>query len=163
MQLDSRLVKPDLITLIEAVRDWQRVGDRELHMLQMVKDMPYPPEDHEAYDWVSQMKKQYKEREREIKEASELRAEKATLLAAKLYLAKNELSIQGMLDLAEMITTNEESLLQEDPQTEIKLSPKSDAKEELDLAYEYIRDVGIWKNFSDFRAERRGEVTSENS
>lgn len=145
-QLNSALSKVDLKTLIESMDYWEERGNQDFHALNLVKNAPVPPEDHEAFDFVKNIKAHFKEREKDIKATREVRQETATLLKAKLFMIKQSLGIDELFENAAI-------------EGEVVPAPKKKMSKEqraaLELAEEFIKDLGVWKHYETFLAGKK--------
>lgn len=166
-ELVSKFNKDDLEVLIDAMHEWEAVGNGEYHVSQMVKSIPLPPDDHESHGFIVRIKEHFREREKEIKKSRDLRQEKAILLKAKLILTRNDLQISELFDLAENITENKEEAqikpnvalpeievddVSVDESVKITIST-NDFQKKLELAEHYIKDLGVWDFYQKFLAE----------
>lgn len=140
--LETKFTKDDLETLIEAMGDWESIGNHEFHIMNAIKNMPMPPEDHEAFEHVVHIKKWYEDRSKEIKTQRRVRQEKAIFLKAKLMLLRQDMTID---QLFEITTTNEDSAPQSDPGMMTKL----------ELAEFYLKDLGVWDQYQKFLEEKQ--------
>ena len=98
--LSSNFVKEDISLLIQAIDDWETNGTHEYAMAMAVKNSPLPPEDNEFYDFIASLKKQFSQRELELARLKEEKQEKAVMLKAKLFLARKEIEINEVFDVA---------------------------------------------------------------
>lgn len=165
--LKSEFTKSDLDTLIEAMGDWEAVGNYDFHALSMVKNMPMPPEDHEAYEGVKAIKEHFLKRENEIKRSREMRHERATFLKTKLMLVKQDFGISKFfemsIDSSEGESERQEQPIASPPPPSMSNVPPvhSDElkvlKDKLELAEFFIRDLGTWSHYEKFLAERTQE------
>lgn len=145
---DSRFNRDDIETLIEAMGDWEMVGNHDFHLLTMIKNAPMPPEEHEAYEVMNQIKDVFRSRERDILASRALRQEKSIFLKAKLLMIRGEVGIDKLFDMAEHC----------DSATALKVdSPKiaskklaTDTEKQLELAQFFIKDLGVWDHFQKF-------------
>ena len=160
--LDSKFTRNDVDTLIEAMGDWESLGNQEFHVLNMVKNAPMPPEDHEAHEYMAQLKDHFKRREKEIKDNRVTRQEQAVFLKAKLMLIRRDMAVE---QLFEMATTGPADMAApapvEAPQPTVEATngngshkPKSASRRKLELAEEFIKDLGVWAHYEKFLAER---------
>ena len=107
-----------------------------------------PPEDHEAYDVMNQIKDVFRSREKDILASRALRQEKSIFLKAKLLMIRGEVGIDKLFDMAEHC----------DSATPLKVdSPKiaskklaTDTEKQLELAQFFIKDLGVWDHFQKF-------------
>lgn len=150
--LDSALTPEDLQTLIEAMNDWETIGNSEYMVMNHVKSMPMPPEDHEAFEYIKQVKEMFAQREKDIKTTRELRMEKAIFVKAKLMLAKRD---QG---ISKLFAEASNPVIETTPQSQPLKEMTAEDKTKLELAEYFIRDLGVWKNYCKFLEER--SVTS---
>lgn len=143
-ELNTKFTRSDLETLIESMGDWEMLGDHEHRVLEMIKGAPMPPEDHEAYDIMSQIKNHYKKREREINASRQVRQERATLLKAKLMLVRMELGTNQFFEMSDNTCADGQ-----------QKTPES--SEALTLAEFFIRDLGVWDHYKKFLKEKKVE------
>jgi len=151
--LESTFSREDIETLIDSLTDWELSRNQEYHLMEMIKSAPMPPEDHEAYDMMLDIKNQFRQRERDIIDTRKLCQERAVMLKAKLMLARQELAIDQLFDFASNTTTEEVAPKKEKdvtPKTEV---PESEAKKSLDLAEHFIKDLGVWDHYQKFLSE----------
>lgn len=157
--LESTFSRNEIETLIESISYWEETGNQEYHMMQMIKSAPMPPEDHEAFEIMERIKDHYRSREKEINESRVTRQEKAVFLKAKLMMVRREMSIDQLFDMAANADPTEA------PQSEKAPAPSADAtkipvrseESTMQLAEEYMKDIGIWDRFQNFVRERRAE------
>lgn len=156
-ELTSKFTREDLETLIEATGDWEMLGNREYQMLEMIRGAPMPPEDHEAYEIMSQIKEHYKKRERDINASRQVRQERAVFLKAKLMLVRMELGTSQLFDMAGSVDS---SPSHNPAKSAEKAAPalSSEAEEALKLAEFFIKDMGagVWDYYQKFLQERKG-------
>lgn len=157
--LDSKFTQKDLETLIEAMGDWESLGNHEFHVLQMVKNIPMPPEDHEAFEFIQKLKEHFRNREREINDSRRDRQEQAVFLKAKLMMARKELEIEQVFDMAANIDVSSapSKAPQESPSADT-VAPSatgSDAEKRLADAEFFIKDLGVWDHYQTFLTDRR--------
>lgn len=161
--LDSRFSREDLETLIEAMGDWESLGNHEFHVLQMVKNIPMPPEDHEAFEFIDKLKEHFKSRERDINDSRVTRQEKSVFLKAKLMMARRDLGISDLFDMASSpIGLDEPTKPIKPKSTESLISDPSLNLDELGLARKnlqeaeyFIKDLGVWDHYQSFLEERK--------
>lgn len=153
-EFTSKFTREDLETLIEATGDWEMLGNREYQMLEMIKGAPMPPEDHEAYEIMSQIKEHYKKRERDINASRQVRQERAVFLKAKLMLVRQDLGTNQLFDMA----SNMDSSHNPAKPAATAASQTSEAEESLKLAEFFIKDMGagVWDYYQKFLQERKG-------
>jgi hypothetical protein len=152
--LSSSLDRADIETLIEAMGDWEAIGNHEFHVLNMVKNAPIPPEDHEAHEFITNIKSHFKEREKDIKATREVRQEKAIFTKAKLALIKKDLGINELFDNAAAECEAEQRA------GPVKKMTKQE-KNALALAEEFIKDLGVQSHYEKFLAEKKAEAKEE--
>jgi hypothetical protein len=169
-ELKSGLSRDDLETLIEAVSNWEADGNQEFHVMRMVENAPLPPEDHDAYEFVTNIKDHFRQKKKEIKRAQEIRAEKSTFLKAKLMLIRKDIGIDQLFSQSEAV---EDDIPVEAPKkVKKKVVPKTDAYGEfpaigegeevasLEAAVFFMKDLGVWGHYQKFLATRK-EDTAE--
>lgn len=168
--LTSAFTRDDIATLIESIDDWEMIGSHEFNMMKMVLNAPLPPEDHEAYEVMTQIKSYFWSKEREIKEHRMNRQEKAVFLKAKLMLVRRDMDVNSVFEMA----TEEDTA---PPATTPNLGPAPvsfsqscssvnsspptgsfanvvESASKLALAEFFIRDLGVWDHYQKFLAER---------
>lgn len=97
--LNSNFTKEDLNTLIEAIDDWEMIGNYEYHQAQAIKNVVLPPEDHESYEIIKSIKEQFRKREKEIKEMRVVRQERAVFTKAKLMMLRQDMAINKLMEV----------------------------------------------------------------
>lgn len=146
--LNSTFTREELETLIEAIGDWELLGNQEYNFSQMIKSAPMPPEDHEAFEIMNQIKEHFRSREKEINDSREVRQEKAVFLKAKLMLVRRDLAIDKLFDFAK--NTN----LSEEPAEAPAVAPDV-ADKKLKQAEHFIRDLGVWPHYEKFLEDQK--------
>lgn len=163
-ELKSTFSKEDVATLIEAMGDWEMVGNHEFHVLQLIKNAPMPPEDHEAHDYMQQIKDHFYKREKDIMASRETRQEKAVMLKAKLMLVRRDMAINTLFDMANTAESSaseaagtvvaEMPTVSSEPAPPIPMAETSDdSQEALRKAEKFIDDLGVWKHYQKFLAD----------
>lgn len=163
-ELSSKFTRDDVETLIEAMNDWESLGNQEYHILQMIKNAPMPPDDHEAHEAMNQIKEHFRRREKDIMRSRDVRQERAVFLKAKLLLVRKDL---GLSQLFEMATEPGE------PAIDAKVAQKTfteggvdapvttggpdEVRTKLELAEFFIRDLGVWTHYQNFLKEKNGQ------
>lgn len=159
-ELSSKFTRDDVETLIEAMGDWEMLGNHEFNLMNMVLQAPMPPEDHEAFDTFQQIKNHFKVRQQEILDHRMDRQEKAIFLKAKLLMVRRELAVGEVFEMAaeEAVKSAKpvkaekvEKVVEDKP---VKSSPKAVLQKKLELAEFFIKDLGVWKHYQDFLAEQ---------
>lgn len=161
--LDSKFSREDLETLIEAMGDWESLGNHEFHVLQMVKNIPMPPEDHEAFEFIGKLKEHFRNRERDIKDSRVTRQEKSVFLKAKLMLVRKDLGISQLFDMAAEAAACESHAAPKEKvpvmvgvdAPELDTSDMSPAEKGLAEAEFFIKDLGVWDHYQTFLADRK--------
>lgn len=143
--LISKFSVYDIETLIEAMGDWEMVGNHDFHVLNMIKNAPMPPEDHEAYEVMSQIKDVFRAREKDILASRSLRQEKAIFLKAKLLMVRSKLTSGQLFDMSENADV-------------AKGVKKTDVDNRLEQAEFFIKDLGVWDHFQKFLKENSSKV-----
>lgn len=171
-ELKSGLSRDDLETLIEAVNNWEADGTQEFHVMRMVENAPLPPEDHEAYEFVSNIKDHFRQKKKEIKAALEIRSEKSTFLKAKLMLIRKDIGVNKLFEQASSVE-DEAAPVEEAPapkkvkkkaapQTNFGEFPAISEGEEvatLEAAVFFMKDLGVWGHYQKFLAQRKVDAT----
>lgn len=159
--LTSSFSRDDIATLLESVGYWEALGSQEFHIMSSVLAAPLPPEDHEAYEVMKQIKEHFRQKEREIKDHQEFRQEKAVFLKAKLMLVRRDMAVNDVFDMAAAETADEPSAPKTKPA--VKSKPKDSTKDsakdsaiakKLELAEYFLHDLGVWEHYQKFLAER---------
>jgi len=171
-ELSSKFSRDDIKTLLDAMNDWESVGNQDFHILQVVKNVPMPAEDHEAYDYISQIKEHFTKREKDIIASQEIRQEQAVFLKAKLMMVRKELGITQLFDMAANADmTTPQSLPKVSQRVEAKFKPSAkivgnstqlaELQSKLELAEFYIKDLGVWPMYEKFLAEKQTDKPAE--
>jgi len=162
--LTAEFSRDDVETLIEAIGDWEMIGNQDYHILSVVKNTPMPPEEYEeAYEAIGQIKEHFKKREKEIMKSREVRQEKSIFLKAKLMLVRKEIGINQLFDMASAIDPTapppkkEESVSEETPRRSKVREDVAALKERLEMAEYFIKDVGIQAHYEKFLTEKAEE------
>jgi len=164
--LESTFTKNDIETLIDSMSDWEMMGNQEYHLMEMIKNAPMPPEDHEAFEMMENIKDHFRGREKDISESRVTRQEKAVFLKAKLMMVRRDLAVNQLFDFA---ATSSDTPTSDTPVESPKVAPtpvksvapvkvpvrSADAGDILALAEEYMKDIGIWDRFQNFVRERQ--------
>lgn len=145
--LESSFTREELETLIEAMGDWESLGDQEWHFSQMIKSAPMPPEDHEAFEIMNHIKTHFRNREKEINESRVTRQEKSVFLKAKLMLARRDLAIDKLFDFAKNTDVGVPSVA--------TATGGNDALQKLERAEHFIRDLGVWSHYEKFLTDQK--------
>lgn len=183
-ELVSKFTRQDIETLLEAMGDWETMGNQEYHFLQLIKSAPMPPENHEAYQAFKSIKKHFKRREEQIKFEREVRKENATLLNAKLIMTKRKVAVNELFDMAANFDLSspppkpKPALAEVDDDDDIVLTNPvpvdgevgpgpvpSDSqtklldqfKKKLELAEFFIKDLGVQAHYEKFLKNREEE------
>lgn len=149
--LDSTLTAEDLELLIESLDDWELVGNQEYHIMHMVKNAPMPPQDHESFEMIKNVKEHFKQREKEINDTRKLRRERAIFLKAKLMLIRTDGGVAELFQHAQSASPSEPKQAAE--------KPSGDLAHKIERAEFFIKDVGIWEHYQKFLTED-GEKTA---
>lgn len=157
-ELTSKFSRDDLETLLEAMGDWESLGNQEWHLAQMVRNSPMPPEDHEAYEMMQAVKEHFHRREKEIKANRETRQERAVFLKAKLMMVRRDMGIDQLFEMATRTDLVEEVASEPEVKSEVKqatpvLSGGEDFQKRLERAEYFIRDLGVWGHYEKFLSE----------
>ena len=152
--LDSRFSREDIETLIEAMGDWELLGNNEYYLSQKVKSIPLPEENHEAHDYILQLKDYFRSREKEINESRITRQEKAVFLKAKLMMARRDAGINSLFDMAGDISSSVEHQVKKTSPPNATISDAEYLENKLELAEYYIQDIGAWDYYQKFLNEK---------
>lgn len=170
-EIKSSFSSEDIKTLLEAMSDWESMGNQEFHLLGMVKGAPMPPEDHEAYEYMQNIKDHFRNREKDIMASREMKQEKAVFLKAKLMLVRKDMAIDKLFDMAanteldisdapiERVPPQPVSTDNGEEVEEVKVpvtTPEGDLAKKLELAEFFIKDLGVWAHYEKFLAEKSG-------
>lgn len=160
--LSSSLDRADVETLIEAMGDWEAIGNHEFHVMNMVKSAPIPPEDHEAHEFITNIKSHFKEREKDIKATREVRQERAIFTKAKLALIKRDLGVNELFENAQQDDLIEKAPKKGGIPDKEKCVEKKKGDpllgEKFRLAEEFIKDLGVWSHYEKFLADKKAEA-----
>lgn len=148
-QLDSSLTFNDIEILLESMNDWEAISTQEMGLMNMIKSAVMPPEDHESYAFVNKLKDHFKKREKEIKDYCSLKQEQAILLRAKLMLIKQDLRVNKFFENACSV----ESLPKPAQELESGSKELESAKRKLQLAEDFIKDMGVTSYYEAFLSE----------
>lgn len=163
-ELSSKFSRDDIETLLEAIGDWEMLGNQEFHVLQMIKNAPMPPDDHEAHEAMQNIKDHFKRREKDIMRSREVRQERSIFLKAKLMLVRKDIGITQLFDMAAAVDPNtpltpKEEECGEGCETvqETKRDTVASLRKKLELAEFFIDDLGVKSHYEKFLAEKAGE------
>lgn len=169
-EIKSTFNLEDIDTLLQAMDDWELLGNQEYHVSQMVKSMPMVDEDHEAFEVMSQIKDHYRRREKDILASRQDRQEQAVFLKAKLMMVRREVKVNQVFDMAAQTESSgqpvpppvepqpvAESVAQETVAPGQKLAKRLSAEiaEKLKTAEFFIQDLGVWEHYQKFLEERK--------
>lgn len=158
-ELTSKFTRADIETLIEALGDWEMIGNQEFHFLQMIEDAPLPPEDNEAHEIVLRVKEHYRQKKRQILEHRALRQEQAVFIKAKLMLVRRDMQINDLFEMPvspeapETTSVTEAQDSQIPPNEENAVSPGNTTRR-LYLAEYFIKDLGVWAHYEKYLEDR---------
>ena len=159
--LQASLGMADLEVLLEAMSEWENLGNHDYYMMQQVKNMPIPTEE-ESEQWnkiITQLKSHYANREKTIKSDKQVREEKAVFTRAKLMMIRQAVA-------ANMLWNNPEDAGSDEPAPAPvkKVAPPipkkemEDFKRKYEIAVEYMTDMKIMKFFEPYLEEHLKEV-----
>lgn len=141
--------REDVEVLIESVGDWESVGNQEYHVLNMIKNAPLPPNEHEAFEPMSQIKQYFRDREKEILSSRALRQETAVFLKAKLMLVRRDLAIGKLFDMAANVEANQDSTLENKVALPVAIENPNQNQNDVDqlrlklkIAEDFIKGMG---------------------
>lgn len=157
--LTSKFNIYDIETLIEAMGDWEMMGNHDFHVLQMIKNAPMPPEDSEAFDVMNQIKEVFRSREKDILAGRAMRQEKSIFLKAKLLMVRSKLTSGQLFDMGENSDAVNQLNTKESAKAIIKKNlEKSNVEKKLELAEYFIKDLGVWDHFQKFLSDSAGSL-----
>lgn len=169
-ELSSKFSRDDIETMLEAIGDWEMLGNQEFHVLQMIKNAPLPPDDHEAHEAMQNIKDHFKRREKDIMRSREVRQERSIFLKAKLMLVRKDIGISQLFDMAASVDPNSTLTPKEESEssgfegeggvTEPKAKSKdtvASLRKKLELAEFFIDDLGVKSHYEKFLADKSGE------
>jgi hypothetical protein len=157
--LTSKFNIYDIETLIEAMGDWEMMGNHDFHVLQMIKNAPMPPEDSEAFDVMNQIKEVFRSREKDILAGRAMRQEKSIFLKAKLLMVRSKLTSGQLFDMGENSDAVNQLNTKESAKAIIKKNlEKSNLEKKLELAEYFIKDLGVWDHFQKFLSDSAGAL-----
>jgi len=166
-ELTSKFTREDIETLIEALGDWEMIGNQEFHFLQMIEEAPLPPEDNEAYEIVVRVKDHYRQKKRQILQHRALRQEQAVFIKAKLMLVRRDMQISDLFEMPVNAVEQKNASTAEEPAGVLSAPPPgeeqattSGAARRLQLAEFFIKDLGVWSHYQKY-LEERGEKSPE--
>jgi len=153
--LKAALNMTDLELLLEAVGEWESVGNYEFSVMQQIKNIPVPDEEEneEAHKYIMAVKEHFKKREKEIKAARSVRQEQSTFLRAKLFMIKQKTGMDKLwtnpddADISaprERAVSSTASRKAEDPLWETKFG----------IAQAYMEEMKMWKYFETHMQEK---------
>ncbi len=98
--LDSSFTSEDLNLLFEAITEWENRGSEMLIWINAMKNMPDDtlPDDmpEEVKENVKKLRKYYLSKEKDFKSTHQLKAERSTLLKAKIIMQKTDAAINSL-------------------------------------------------------------------
>lgn len=157
----------DINLLLEAIDIWQAWNTQDYNVLNLLKTMPLPPEGSSEYEVLSQLKERALSRQQEIENRHRLVEEQAVSLRYKLILARRALEAKKVL---EMSLEELDDCLSQQKQSQGELTPESkqigqyeSCRRSLQLAEQFIRDVGIWHYYEKFLLEQATESQEDAS
>jgi len=169
--LDSKLTNDDLNTLVEAMSDWESIGNHEYHLMNAVRSAIMPPEDSESHEFVKMVKDHYRAREKEIKDTRLVRQERAVFLKAKLMLARSSNAVEQLFDQASTPVEEKPQIVQpgqvlegagseltQEERTQTVEAPSDKLVKEHELALRYMKECGIWGHWEKFLAAEMASV-----
>jgi hypothetical protein len=156
-ELSSKFSRDDIETLIEAIDDWEMINNQEFHILQMVKNAPLPPENHESYEYIEKIKEHFSEREKSIKASRQVRQEKSVFIKAKLIMVRRDLAVDQLFEMAVDDKPSTDVAFKESPVRRKKPSKAEteDLTAKLEAAEYFLKDLGVWDHYQRFLKERQ--------
>lgn len=152
-ELSSKFSRVDIETLLEAMGDWEALGNQEWHLMNMVKNTPMPPEDHEAHEMVVAIKDHFFKREKDINDSRVTRQERAVLLKAKLIMVRRDMGINQLFEMAAEETPADVAVPADG--ASVPAVPADSAAAKLERAEYFIRDLGVWSHYEKFLSEQK--------
>lgn len=171
-QLNSKFTRDDIDNLIDSVSAWEMEHQHQYHSLQIVKQIPMPPEDHPSYDYIKALKKEFIDRERSIKADQKVNQEKAVFLKAKLMLIRQDMAIDQLFEMAtdntmpikdsapvengsskpEVPNQTSDDSNRASEKDESDVSVKNDLTPEMKvvMAESFLESISILKNFNEY-------------
>jgi hypothetical protein len=131
--LSSKFTREEIETLIESMSEWEASHNEEWYIMDVIKKIPMPPEDHEAYEMWQKVKEHFRQREKKIEADRFMRQEKTVFIKAKLMLVRKDMDVDQLFALA---TSSEE-----------------DQRSLADIE-EFIRDLGVWDHYQRFLQDK---------
>ena len=150
-QLTSALNKEEIEVLIEAMNNWEAIGNQEIYLMSLVQKQPMPDENDETYEFVKAIKEHYKKHEKDIKTTREIRQEKSILTKAKLVMIRQDL---GINELFENSKATPDTKVVDEIAKNGKQGLNQIDKKRLELAEAYIKDLGVWHMYEKFLKEQ---------
>lgn len=154
--LKASLGTADLEVLLEAMQEWENLGNHDYYVMQQVRNMPIPSEE-ESEQWnkiITQLKAHYSEREKTIKSDKQVREEKAVFTRAKLMMIRQAVA-------SNKLWNNPEDAGLDEPTPARKVVSKvemEDFKRKYEIAVAYMTDMKIMKFFEPYLEEHLKEV-----
>lgn len=142
-ELNSKFSREDLEVLIEAIGDWEALGNQEWTIAQMVKAAPLPPEEHETFGMMSAIKDHFRQRERLLNQNRQERQEKAVFLKAKLMLVRKDMEIDSLFSIP--------------TESDLPIINGSEAARRLHIAESFIKDLGVELHYQKYLSEQNSE------
>lgn len=139
--LVSSFTPEEMDTMIEAMGDWELVKSQNFFVMKRVEEAPLPPETAEGEgvaeyrEFLLGLKQQFAEQKKEIELTRKNRQEIAVFIKAKLMLNRRDMAVDRLFDMA-------------------ALGTEQVRKDELALMTEFIQDMGVWKYWEDFKAQK---------
>lgn len=163
--LESKFTREDLDTLIAAMGDWETVGNQEFYMLNMIRQIPMPPEDHEAFEAIQQVKKHFAEREKEIKDTRSIREERAVFIKAKLMMIRQDMTVDQLFEMATTTSPAPDKVEGKkvpilDLSAESAKAPETETQK-LESAEFFINDMGCSAMYQKFLEEKKDSGKSK--
>lgn len=152
-QLSSNLELDDFEVLLEAMNDWETIGNGEFHAMNMIRSMPIPPENHEYHEYIVQIKDHFRKREKDIKDSRAVRLEKATFIKTKLMIQKRDAGINKLFeDATAPIAVEPTTSVKSSAGTVVQMDDKD--SQHLKMAEAFISDMSVWTYYNKFLTDR---------
>ncbi len=153
--LQAALNMSDVETLLEAVADWENLGNQDYFMMQQVKNMPIPSEEENEYlhKVLTSLKQHFADQEKSIKMARQIREEKSVFVRAKLLMIKQSVAANMLWSNPDDAGVGDTIPTQKKEVVVNTTSSIEDYKAKYDEAVRFITEVGILSHYEKFLKE----------